>query len=323
MEERLKNLSPGSGVALWITPFRELLLTIFSEPVDLIHLDQNYVVLNTIESFPISTSGASGISSSSMLILSTQAIASTGVQIGDQLILCSPDEMHRRINQLHHEEVRETLVPVVVHDHSGGLLKEVPLREDRTNEPRNFLNTQDAAARVPVPEYVPEENASPEAASTLEDSPSEPVGEERQVFFSKKKSWWRRFLAGDPPDARKAEREPIPGLVAYFFTGSAPVPHQVRDISTNGLYVITEERWYRDTVIRVTLSDQRDPAREISLTLHARAARSGADGVGLQFFLFEKKDLERNSSLKENDPAMVVTKDQLEDFVKRFKASRR
>jgi hypothetical protein len=214
------------------------------------------------------------------------------------------------------------VISSAIQEESATFLKEVPMRVDRTNEPEsNLLSTQNPVHQVPVAEGLLEGNASPAEESIYQDSPSEPVLEQRQTTYSKKKSWWRRFLAGEPPDPRKAEREPIPGLVAYFFTGGAPIAHQVQDISANGLYVLTEERWYPDTVIRVTLSDQRDPSREISLTLHARAARSGADGVGLQFFLLEKKDLDRNNSLQENDPTLVVTKNQLEDFVRRFKAS--
>jgi hypothetical protein len=60
LEKRLANFKPGSGAALWINPFRELPLTIFRFPVDLVHLDQNCLVLDTFESFPISTHGSRG-----------------------------------------------------------------------------------------------------------------------------------------------------------------------------------------------------------------------------------------------------------------------
>jgi hypothetical protein len=108
--------------------------------------------------------------------------------------------------------------------------------------------------------------------------------------------------------------------VVYFFTGSAPVAHPVKNISTNGFYVFTEERWYPDTIIRITFSDQREPSREYSLTVHARVARRDRDGVGLQFVLFEKKAQNRGNSQVEEDPAMVVSKDQVENFVRRFKS---
>jgi hypothetical protein len=320
--EFLKDFTPGSGVALWIAPFRELPLTIFSLPVDLVHLDQRCVVLDTVESFPIATSGTSGRLPASVLILPTQMIASAGIRAGDQIILCSPTVMDQRLNRLQYEKVHQDVISSAIQEESATFLKEVPMRVDRKNEPEsNLLSTQNQVHQVPVAEGLLEGNASPAEASICQDSPSEPVLEQRQTIYSKKKSWWRRFLAGEPLDPRKAEREPIPGLVAYFFTGGAPIAHEVLDISANGLYVLTKERWYPDTVIRVTLSDQRDPSREISLTLHARAARSGADGVGLQFFLLEKKDLDRNNSLQENDPTLVVTKNQLEDFVRRFKGS--
>lgn len=320
--EFLNDFTEGSGVALWIAPFRELPLTIFTLPVDLVHLDQSCVVLDTVESFPITTSRTLGISPASLLILPTQTIASAGIRAGDQIILCSPAVMDQRLNRLQYEKEHPVVVPSVIQDRGAPFLREVPMHEDRKNETDgNSPGVHDPVLQVPVTENLLEGNASPAEASIYQDSPGEPVLEQRETIYSKKKSWWRRFLAGEPSDPRKSDREPIPGLVAYFFTGSAPIAHEVRDISANGLYVLTEERWYPDTVIRVTLSDQRDPAREISLTLHARAARSGADGVGLQFFLFEKRDLDRNSSLKENDPTMVVTKDQLEDFVRRFKAS--
>ena len=320
--EFLKDFTQGSGVALWIAPFRELPLTIFSLPVDLVHLDQRCVVLDTVESFPIATSGTSGISPASVLILPTQMIASAGIRAGDQIILCSPTVMDQRLNRLQYEKVHQDVISSAIQEESATFLKEVPMRVDRTNEPEsNLLSTQNPVHPVPAAEGLLEGNASPAEESIYQDSPSEPVLEQRQTIYPKKKSWWRRFLAGEPPDPRKADREPIPGLVAYFFTGGAPIAHQVRDISANGLYVITEERWYPGTVVRVTLSDQRDQTREITITLHARAARSGADGVGLQFFLLEKRDLDRNNSLQENDPTLVVTKNQLEDFVQRFKAS--
>jgi hypothetical protein len=232
--------------------------------------------------------------------------------------------MEQRLIWPPHEYVYPVAVPEVIQEKSTGFLMEIPVREDRTNEPKsNSINTHEPVLQVPVPEKLLDDNASPAAASIHEDSRSEKLGEQRKVTFSKKKNWLRRFLAGEPPDPRKAERESIPGLVAYFFTGGAPIAHQVLDISANGLYVITQESWYPDTVIRVTLSDERDQSRKVSITLHARVARIGGDGVGLQFFLLGKKDLERVRSLQENDPALIVTKNQLKDFVRRFKANLR
>jgi methyl coenzyme M reductase gamma subunit len=76
-------------------------------------------------------------------------------------------------------------------------------------------------------------------------------------------------------------------------------PHPIRDISSSGLYVVTKDRWYLGTLIRMTLTIT-DPARqgsEKSISVHAKAVRYGEDGVGLQFVLATSRDRK-----KERDP---------------------
>ena len=77
----------------------------------------------------------------------------------------------------------------------------------------------------------------------------------------------------------------VPGLAAYYWTGAAPSAHSIRDISSTGLYVVTEERWYPGTLILMTLqeSDSGTQSMEQSISVHSRAVRWGNDGVGLQF----------------------------------------
>jgi len=103
-------------------------------------------------------------------------------------------------------------------------------------------------------------------------------------------NWLQRFFHEEPKDPRQSQREAFPSLVAYFFTGGTPVPHHVRDISRSGLYVYTAERWYLGTVIRITLTDSRQPAGQLSLTVNAQVVRWGNDGVGLNFILNDLKD---------------------------------
>jgi hypothetical protein len=102
------------------------------------------------------------------------------------------------------------------------------------------------------------------------------------------KSWLERWWSPDPrkaPDLRKASREPLPGLAAYYWTGGAPKAHSIRDISSTGLYVVTEERWYPGTLILMTLQESggEEESVELSVAVHSRAVRWGNDGVGLQF----------------------------------------
>jgi hypothetical protein len=134
-----------------------------------------------------------------------------------------------------------------------------------------------------------------------------------------KMKWWEKLLLGEPPDPRKASREALPGLVAYFFTGGVPIPHSVRNISTSGLYVITEERWYKGTFVRLTLTDQREPTSERSITLHGKVVRCTHDGVALHFILQEKNERLRGtvSTLDHLPGGTSVT--QVAEFIARFK----
>ena len=96
------------------------------------------------------------------------------------------------------------------------------------------------------------------------------------------KSFWRGLLG---KERRKAERRAVPGMVAYYWDGGSPTLHPIREISLTGMYLLTEERWYLGTVVRMRLQQletpEEDPDR--SITVHARAVRWGEDGVGMAF----------------------------------------
>lgn len=86
-------------------------------------------------------------------------------------------------------------------------------------------------------------------------------------------------------DRRQAMRLASPELIAYFFTGGAPQPQRLENISVTGFYMQTEERWFPGTIIRMTL--QRlgtcgdDPGD--TLTVHSRVVRWDLDGGGFEF----------------------------------------
>ncbi len=88
-------------------------------------------------------------------------------------------------------------------------------------------------------------------------------------------------------EIRRAVRLPMPGLVAYFFTGGSPRPHPIKDISVTGFYMCTSERWLPGTIIRVTLQmiDSSPDGGRDSVTVHSRVVRWGPDGGGFEFLL--------------------------------------
>ena len=121
-------------------------------------------------------------------------------------------------------------------------------------------------------------------------------------------SWLEKVLKPDPdtiaasigwleklvtPEVGQAERRVVDQFAAYRWNGSALAQDMVRDISSTGLYLLTQERWQPGTILALTLQREglleRDPARRI--TTQAKVVRCGPDGVGL-LFLWAKDDPE-------------------------------
>jgi hypothetical protein len=102
-------------------------------------------------------------------------------------------------------------------------------------------------------------------------------------------------------ERRRANRKSSPQLAAFFWTGAAPVEHGIRDISSTGLFLVTEERWYPGTVVMMTLQKKGEPvdSPDRSIAVQSRAVRWGEDGVGLQFVLPEANERERGKNLLE------------------------
>jgi Flp pilus assembly protein TadG len=114
-------------------------------------------------------------------------------------------------------------------------------------------------------------------------------------------SWLKGSGSGE---RRKAARQNAPGVVAHYWDGAAPAAHTIRDISANGLYLLTEQRWYPGTLVMMTLQrkDSFDGEADRSITVQSKVVRSGADGVGLAFIAEEREDTRRagGSPLVEN-----------------------
>jgi hypothetical protein len=74
-------------------------------------------------------------------------------------------------------------------------------------------------------------------------------------------------------------------LLAYYWNGAAPAPHSVRDISSAGAYLVTEERWHPGTVLMLTLqrTDKYIDGHPRSIPLQSKVVRWGIDGVGFVF----------------------------------------
>jgi uncharacterized membrane protein (UPF0127 family) len=273
----LRKLALKSGEGLWMSPSRGIPETDMRAPLDLIYLDEECRVIEVVESFPTFRVSPSSPRPASVLALPIHSIYSSQTQSGDQLVLCVAEEMQGRLERF------TSASGVAGGVQSAVLLRGMPLwsggpgvaeLKDRSTEEQQEKRPQDRRS----------EEKRPEAKQPYEMDLVEPG----MKYVKPSKNWLKRWWSPDPrtaPDQRTALRESLPGLAAYYWTGAAPKAHSIKDISSAGLYVITEERWYPGTLILMTLQSAIDGEDnfEHAIAVHSRAVRWGNDGVGLQF----------------------------------------
>jgi uncharacterized membrane protein (UPF0127 family) len=286
----MESLSIDADGGLWLTPFRGVPATKGLTPVDLIYLDDDNRVIQAIESFPNHAIEPTRDQPASALILAGHTIFSTQTQPGDTLLICVPNEMDERLARLSNKSGANSVAsgrgPGTMRFASATVV-ESPLELDRVVElqiAHKRLKEKDSS------ESDPNHNAP----------------------------WFIRFLRWLSTDRRGSKRHPLPGLVAYYWTGGAPQAFHIADISTNGLYLLTDERWFPGTMILMTLqrtnTDGDDPDDFISVL--TKVIRWGTDGVGLSFVPSNTVDLNSGETL----PETGVGKKALQRFIQRVQA---
>ena len=320
-EARLRALEPGAGTGLWILPYQEISPTNIRFPVDLVFLNNDYVVLDLVESFPLASLPDSSAKALSVLALPADSLAKGEMRAGDQLIISKPEEMKQHLQKMKEAkaEAPSSLGPfweqfaITSAEEPPGPAIEEPVESVVDAEP---------AAPVEVAPIGPAP-VKAEIAGGEEAGPEEPAASRAIETNSWKKrlgtrSWFTNLLLGDPVDPRKALREELPGLIAYFFTGGTPTAQEVRDISATGMYIVTNERWYPGTVVRVTLTDRDHPADDRTITVNAKAVRRGIDGVGLEFVL-EKEDQQGTEITQISERTLGANHARVEAFLEKLK----
>lgn len=139
---------------------------------------------------------------------------------------------------------------------------------------------------APVRDAKGREEVSPAAAA--------PVGtvriaaKEKLPFASRVQRWLSGESVSLNGNRRRGERVTVPGLVAFYFTGGAPKPHEIINISSSGLYLRSKELWSPNTLVRMTL-EREDPegAEKRSISVLARVVRVDEGGIGHEFVTTE------------------------------------
>lgn len=263
LRDIMGKLALKSGEGLWMAPFRGIPETEMCAPLDLIYLEEDCRVIDVVESFPTFRVPPFSPQAASVLALPAHSIYSSQTQPGDQLVLCVADEMQRRLERLSSGGGISGTVQGAV------LLRSKPLWSGG----RGVVELE-AGAEPEMPIAQPAYEIELVKPGTKAAKPP--------------KNWLERWWSPDPreaPDPRKAPRDKNPALAAYYWNGSAPKAHIIRDISASGLYIVTEERWYPGTLILMTLQETKDGQESVesSISVHSKAIRWGSDGVGLQF----------------------------------------
>jgi hypothetical protein len=297
LKDLVASLTLQSGEGLWMSPFRGLPDTGVFAPLDLVYLDEDCRVIDVVESFPTFRVTSSSPQAASVLALPTHSIYSSQTQPGDQLMLCAPEEMERRLEGFSSAANSSTVQGAV-------LLREKPLwsggpgllqLKGRDNNHENHVEEYPQSDQMHVMELVKPEKAEVKPPRHWLDR------------------WWS-------PDPRKAPRVISPGLAAYYWTGAAPEARNIKDISSTGLYVVTEERWYPGTLLLMTLqkTDEGEESSERSIAVHSRAVRWGDDGVGLQFILKNTPPLDR----RKGPLVEGLNKKELDRFLKQLRVDK-
>jgi hypothetical protein len=284
-----------------------------STPFDLIYLDAECRVIETVEFFPTLHASEKSESAASVLALPAHSIASSHTKPGDRILLNTAEEMRAQLEREDSE------------------VGEVPSRPSSTKTNASRGSSRSSVANLPNPgrrqdavgkRMKTEERASRDAGLATQTAELEPLPVDRPGrIVAPPKGWLERWLFPEPAEPRSSERKAAAGLTAHFWTGGMPQSHPVRDISSTGLYVETTERWYPGTLIRMTLSKLNpghEPA-ECSIVLQCRSVRCGDDGVGVEFVFENPKRTRKDSQLL----LEAVNAKHLEEFLKRFREGSR
>ena len=111
---------------------------------------------------------------------------------------------------------------------------------------------------------------------------------------------FKDWIFEEEQEPRRATRRAVPDILVHYWDGSAPEGRLLRDISGTGAYILTTERWYPGTIVRIVLQGSKKTMQEdgtsvphASACVPARVLRNEANGVAVEF-VFEDLAAEKN-----------------------------
>ena len=93
-------------------------------------------------------------------------------------------------------------------------------------------------------------------------------------------AWLDKLMSSE---RRGAERSKPYELVVHYWNGDVPAGHSARDISSSGLFLLTEDRWYPGTLVMLSLQRAGASMNDLdrSIMVKGQVIRADSDGVAL------------------------------------------
>jgi hypothetical protein len=125
--------------------------------------------------------------------------------------------------------------------------------------------------------------------------------------------WKRKLKRLGAKEFPRTERLIPSGFVARLENNPASKLARIGNISSTGVYLVTEERWPLGELVSLTLQGEGSPEDkpELQIVVQARVIRHGEDGMGLSFVLPTGLDLSLWGVLIRNAVVMPEQKDVL------------
>jgi uncharacterized membrane protein (UPF0127 family) len=104
------------------------------------------------------------------------------------------------------------------------------------------------------------------------------------------RKWLSAWIAS-LKDRREYRRLSVP-LVAYYWNGGAARACQVNAVSPVGAYIVTPDRWYPGTILRLTFQHAKAHVggAETAVMVRAKLVRCGPDGVGVRLIYLNQAE---------------------------------
>lgn len=187
----------------------------------------------------------------------------------------------------------DALIPMMFEADSSAMTQEEEDQQTTAKElaPSERLKAMTAAiSRVRREDLVVEPVETEVSEIRNEESPRKPRSKKEKLPIGQR---LQRWFGGEEPkldgNRRRAERVIMPGLVAFYWSGGVPEPHEIVNISKTGFYLKTTELWSLETLVRMTLQRPSSETKRKgeSISVLARVVRIDEGGVGHEFVTTE------------------------------------